>query len=100
MVRILASHEARANFGDLVGSVYYTGEPVVIARKGKPMAVVVSPADFERWRALEGERAAHPDWALRVQFSSGRQATRMGESGVDSGEGGATESPFVPVDMD
>ncbi|MGH2531881.1 MAG: type II toxin-antitoxin system Phd/YefM family antitoxin [Thermomicrobiales bacterium] len=69
MARTMSSHEARANFGDVVGSVYYTGEPVVIARKGKPMAVVVSPADFERWRALDGKPDGAEGDAARAQFT-------------------------------
>ena len=37
------------------------------------MAVVVSPADFERWQALEGERAADPNWTFKFQKGSARQ---------------------------
>jgi len=42
--------EARANLSDLLGSVYYGKEPVIVERKGKPMAVLISPEQFERYQ--------------------------------------------------
>ncbi len=45
--RRMSAKEARANFGDLLGSVYYTKEPVIIERKGRPFAVVISPEQYE-----------------------------------------------------
>lgn len=47
MVKRMSSKEARDNFSDLLGSVYYTKEPVVVEKKGKPVAVVISPEQFE-----------------------------------------------------
>ena len=53
--------EARANFSQLLGSVYHTGEPVAVERNGRLVAYVVSPMEFERARdpaaALERLRA-------------------------------------------
>jgi prevent-host-death family protein len=45
--RRMSAKEARANFGDLLGSVYYTGEPVIIERKGRRFAVVISPKQYD-----------------------------------------------------
>ncbi len=45
--RRMSTKEARANFGDLLGSVYYTGEPVIIERRGRRFAVVISPAQYQ-----------------------------------------------------
>lgn len=50
MVRTISTSEARASFGDLLGSVYYAKEPVIVEKKGKAVAVVISPEDFERFR--------------------------------------------------
>lgn len=47
MVKRMSSKEARDNFSDLLGSVYFTKEPVVVEKKGKPVAVVISPEQFE-----------------------------------------------------
>jgi len=59
MVKHMSSREARANFADLLGAVYYTGEAVVVEKKGKPVAVVISPAAYQ---ALQ--EASARDWAV------------------------------------
>jgi prevent-host-death family protein len=45
-VRRMSTRDARANFSELLGLVYYTKEPVVVERKGKPFAVVISPDQY------------------------------------------------------
>jgi prevent-host-death family protein len=45
-VRKMSVGEARANFSELLGLVYYTKEPVLVERKGKPFAVVISPDQY------------------------------------------------------
>jgi len=50
----MSAREARANFGDLLGRVFYTREPVIIEKKGRPFAVVISPEDYEAfWKERE-----------------------------------------------
>jgi prevent-host-death family protein len=46
VVKRLSTREARANFSEVVGMVYYTKEPVIVERKGKPYAVMISPEHF------------------------------------------------------
>ncbi len=58
MVRRMSSREARANFADLIGSVHYTREPVIVEKNGKPVAVVISPEQFDAQ-----ERARERAWA-------------------------------------
>jgi prevent-host-death family protein len=55
MVKRMSVREARANFADVLGTVYYAKEPVIVEKKGKPVAVVVSPEQFERIRKEERE---------------------------------------------
>ncbi len=55
MVRRMSAREARANFSDLLGTVFYTNEPVIVERKGKPFAVVISP---EQYRVMQAELGA------------------------------------------
>lgn len=43
----LSAKEARATFSDVLGSVYYRNEPVVIEKNGKAVAVVISPQMFQ-----------------------------------------------------
>lgn len=56
MVRRMSSKEARSNFSDIVGSVFYTKEPVVVEKNGKPMAVVISPDDYARYLKSEKQQ--------------------------------------------
>lgn len=59
MVKTISTAEARANFGDVLNSVFYTKEPVVVEKKGKVVAVIISPDAFQR---LQDEDAR--DWAI------------------------------------
>jgi prevent-host-death family protein len=77
MVRRMSTREARDNFADLLGSVYYTKEPVVVEKKGKPVAVVISPEQYasieqvgeQFWATVdqirEQNRDKDPDEVLR-----------------------------------
>ena len=49
-----SSREARANFADLLGMVYYSKEPIIVEKKGKPYAVLISP---EQFAAIQQEEA-------------------------------------------
>ena len=46
LVRRMSVQQARANFSDLIGQVYYTKEPVIVEKRGKVFAVVVSPEQY------------------------------------------------------
>lgn len=74
----MTAEEARDRFGEVLNRAYYQREPIIVERQGKPVAVVVSPADFERYQQLARDRffqvvdrvqdrnAAHdPDEVLR-----------------------------------
>ncbi len=69
VVRHISSRDARAQFADLLGSVYYTNEAVIVEKKGKPVAVIVSPQDYRAlkeaqdraWDTLDALRAANAD---------------------------------------
>lgn len=56
LTRRMSARDARANFSELLGMVYYTNEPVIVERKGKPFAVVISPQQYEILKR-EQERA-------------------------------------------
>lgn len=65
----ISTQEARANFSELLGSVYYTKNPVIVERKGKPFAVVISPEQYESlskqqekaWAVIEEIQARNRD---------------------------------------
>ena len=56
VTRRMSTREARDNFSDLLASVYYGGEPVVVERRGCPIAVVISPQEYERYKKSEKEQ--------------------------------------------
>lgn len=56
LARRMSAREARANFSDVLGRVYYTKESVIVEKKGRPFAVVISPEDYE-WLLAEREKA-------------------------------------------
>ena len=53
MKRRISAVEARKRLGEILESVYYRGDEVVIERAGKPMAVVI-PA--QRYEVMERSR--------------------------------------------
>jgi len=53
MKRTISAVEARKRLGEILESVYYRGDEVVIERAGKPMAVVIPSARYE---VLERDR--------------------------------------------
>lgn len=48
MTKKVSSAEAKANLSALVAEVAYGGARIIIERRGKPMAVLVSISDLER----------------------------------------------------
>jgi len=56
MARRMSAKEARDNFTDLLGMVYYGREPVIVERKGRPFAVVINPEEYERYQEAARER--------------------------------------------
>lgn len=54
--KIITAKEARDNFADLLGMVYYGKESVTIEKQGRPFAVVVHPDQYERFKQIAKER--------------------------------------------
>jgi len=47
MKRTISAVDARKRLGEILESVYYRGDEVVIERAGKPMAVVIPSSRYE-----------------------------------------------------
>ena len=45
--RTITAKEARDNFTDLLGSVYYGKEVIVVEKQGRAFGVVISPLEFK-----------------------------------------------------
>lgn len=56
MVRCMSAKEARDNFADVLGTAYYKGEPVIVEKKGKPFAVVISPQQYEQYEQIRKDQ--------------------------------------------
>ncbi len=50
LVSRMSAKEARDKFSDVVSRAYYQNEPTIVERQGKPMAVVISPEQYEQFR--------------------------------------------------
>ncbi len=54
-MKTVSVRDARANFSDLLGSVYYTNIPVMVEKKGKPIAVFVNPSQYRQLEKIKAE---------------------------------------------
>jgi len=50
--------EARKNFSELMARVAYTGQRIIVKRKGKPMIALINMADLRRLEELGQENDA------------------------------------------
>ncbi len=50
----IGAREARSNFAELLGRVYYKGESIIVERSGKPMVAVI-PIDLFQQLMTERE---------------------------------------------
>ena len=48
MTRHVSAREARNRFADIMGSVRYGGEEIIVERSGRPMAAVIPVDTYER----------------------------------------------------
>ncbi|MBL0941795.1 MAG: type II toxin-antitoxin system prevent-host-death family antitoxin [Alphaproteobacteria bacterium] len=48
MIREISAMEARKNFGDLLNEVRYLRDNIIIKKAGKPIAVLIDMALFEK----------------------------------------------------
>ena len=56
MTTTVSSKDARDNFTDILGKVYYSNDAIIIEKKGRPFGVVISPADYIRYKKAAKER--------------------------------------------
>lgn len=89
MVRKVSAMAVRDRLGQLLEEVYYKGDAVIIERAGRPMAVLVSPAEYERLRARRAERfRAYERIKARTKRIPGAKLDRAIEEGVRAARGG------------
>ena len=64
MAKHISARDARNNFADLVGSVHYGGEEIIVERSGRPVAAVIPVKMYER---LVAERRARFEVMERIR---------------------------------
>jgi prevent-host-death family protein len=89
----MSVREARARFADVLGSVYHTGEPVIVERNGKPVAVLISPDAFVSGKAgaREEPSAALDDAALAALLARAPAVRALFERPALKAQGRSTE---------
>ncbi|HXW69132.1 MAG TPA: type II toxin-antitoxin system Phd/YefM family antitoxin [Dissulfurispiraceae bacterium] len=75
-MKTLSVSEAKMKLSGLVESVYTTDEEVVITKNGSPVAVLVSPEEFEGWKETVAIRS---DAALMAEIKKGLAALTKGK---------------------
>lgn len=53
---VVSSKQARDNFSDLLGRVRYADQVITIEKKGRPYGVIISPAEYERYKRIAKEQ--------------------------------------------
>ncbi len=69
----LSVSEAKMKLSSLVDAVKATDQEVVITKNGRPVAVLVSPEEFEGWRET---MAIHSDADLMQEIRKGLKALK------------------------
>ena len=64
MPKRMSAREARDKFADLVGSVHYGGDEIIVERSGRPVAAVIPVTTYER---LVAERRARFEVLDRIR---------------------------------
>jgi prevent-host-death family protein len=64
MAKHISARDARNKFADLVGSVHYGGEEIIVERSGRPVAAVIPVKMYER---LVAERRARFEVMERIR---------------------------------
>lgn len=76
----ISTAQAKNQFADVVNRAAFGKERVVLTRRGKPVAAVVSVEDLERLEQLEDQAdLEQARKALKAHKKSGRQATTLEE---------------------
>jgi prevent-host-death family protein len=82
MARRMSAKDARSKFSDLLGSVNYGGEEVIVERSGRPVAAVIPVPVYER---LVAERKARFEVIDRVR-------SRVPETSIEAIETDVSEA--------
>lgn len=72
-MKTLPLSEAKSKLSSLVENVRERGDEILITKNGHPMAVLVSPSEFDSWKETAAIRA---DAALMREIKAGLSALK------------------------
>lgn len=61
-MKTITAYQARQKFGELLETVHYREEDVVILRSGKPMAIIISPQKYEQHYQGSSSQVDRREW--------------------------------------
>ena len=65
MINKITTAEARKNFADIVNNVAYGKDPIVLTRRGKALAALVSIEDLKLLQQLEDQQDIDDAWKMK-----------------------------------
>jgi len=76
-MKTLSVSEAKMKLSGLVDSVYTTDEEVIITKNGSPVAVLISPDEFEGWKETVAIRS---DAGFMAEVKKGLDKLKKGKA--------------------
>ncbi len=82
-MEVLSVAEAREQFSDLMAQVAYSGQRVLVERRGKPMMAWISIDDLQRLETLERQDDSRKTLRIEAlaQAAAARRRIRLERSG-------------------
>jgi len=65
MINKITTAKARKNFADIVNNVAYGKDPIVLTRRGKALAALVSIEDLKLLQQLEDQQDIDDAWKIK-----------------------------------
>ena len=75
--------QVKRDISELVNRVAYQGERIILTSRGRPKAVLVSLADYEKIQQAEQGLPARSAWLAEAQALAGRIKTRRQNADID-----------------
>lgn len=79
MAKIVNAEEARIHFGQLLDEVYYQKQQFIVKKRGRVVAVIASPDEYEEFLEVMAEEA---DPGFRRKLEEGRKEFELGKLGT------------------
>lgn len=79
MPKIVSAEQARIHFGQLLDEVYYQKQQFIVKKRGRIVAVISNPEEYEEFLEVMAEEA---DPEFRKKLEEGRKEFELGRLGT------------------